>query len=279
MMKTKNSFKSIWSYSIYGEDYDKYYFPMIENIRLSKEANALIVISTNSFYEASVRSFFSPFLSDIKLIVFEGGLSETFPKLLRFMAVELIDADFYFFKDSDSIVTKKELEIMQNWIDNADADALIIRNHPMHIAPIMAGMFAIKRDLSSFLTDSIKNCFKRNKPIFYSKYGYDQSWLAKHIYPKIIKRALVLTSHFFYSNENLIRIEGDIEKNQFIGAQAYLYGINNERQNAFTSLYHGELLCLPFCKKISWLYSMVKPTLYLAYFLKFKKIPRLKYLK
>ena len=106
----------VWSYSIYGLNTEVYYKPMLENIRLAKLNNAKVVISTTEKYVDLIKDYFIQEILNVHIEVFSSEIYFGAETILRFLAVEKVDADFYFIKDSDSIVTERELYIMNHLI-------------------------------------------------------------------------------------------------------------------------------------------------------------------
>ena len=273
-MGSVNSFNSVWCYSIYGTDAEKYYEPMLSNIKIAKHHGVALVLHTNKKSETQVRNFFRDNLEEIMLFVHNDEYAEYFPKILRYLSSEKIDSKFYFFKDSDSIVTLKEIEIMNRWMHTSNPIALIIRDHPLHISLILAGMFGANKNLSQYIAKSAEEFFLKRKPGYYNKYSYDQVWLARKIYPTIVDKADVNTSFFYYREEKITRIKIDLKNHQYIGAQAYKQSLNSpENLEGYLRLYGPNLLTLPYFPKLSFLYGRVRPTLAVAYlFCKFLKI-------
>lgn len=272
-MKESKRIKSIWCYSIYGDDIERYYQPMILNINHAIDVGADIFIHTNKKYEEKVfKYFFNSKLKD-NIIVHDGIYANQYPKVLRFLTCNFIASDYYFFKDSDSVVTEKEKLIMKEWINSVNPTALIMRDHPLHIAPIMAGMFGVNRELSIKIADSALGYFSNPKLSHFNSYSYDQEWLARNIYPKIVGSAYVNTSFFYYSGERVKRINREIDGHKFIGAQVYKsVSIGPVPPDPYMNLYGEDLLSLPYFSKLAVLYGKVRPTLYVAYLInKIKK--------
>ena len=266
IIKETEIFSEVWSYAIYGDDYEKYYQPMIANITLAKALGVHLVINTNEASEDNVRDFFFDYKNDIQLIVYSGKVAELFPKVLRFLTVDKLQSSFYFFKDSDSIVNQKEISIMRHWISSLNPVALIIRDHPLHIAPIMAGMIGMTRNTALVVSASARDCFGTDLRQSNNSYSYDQDWLAEKIYPLISKQSLIATSYFYFAHENYIAIKKEHYEKDCIGAQAYKKDFETIVSSCFYNrLYKNSFLCLPFCNALSFVYGKVRPTLLLAY--------------
>lgn len=113
-----------------------------------------------------------------------------------------------FYKDSDSIVTDDEINLMNHWLENENTDFLIIRNHPVHLSPILAGMFAVKAPKISFLVELIENFFNEKylslNSIKLNNFDYDQVFLQMEVYSLIINNSSIYSSHFYFCEENQI---------------------------------------------------------------------------
>jgi hypothetical protein len=265
----------VWSYSIYGSNTEVYYKPMLENIQLAKSNNVRIVISTTEKYVDLVKNYFVKEIEHIDIITFPSKIYSGAETILRFLAVEKIEADFYFIKDSDSIVTARELYIMNHWMLMTKYDYFIIRDNPIHVAPILSGMFGFRKNVRVVF---INNCSKTFlKPNLNLKYGFDQQWLTEVIYSRIVMQAQVYSSYFYFYKENIIRLSRVRDNSNFIGAQT-IGNINpNSKESDFLHLYGNDLLFIPFLhtlpKFISRLiFGRVRPSLYFAYLIKLIKI-------
>ncbi len=264
-MSKESKVKVIWSYSIYGGDIGTYYAPVVSNILLARQEGALVAISTTARDEAKVRHFFRGYLDEILIVSYDSMELCAHPKILRFLIPNVLKSDFYFFKDSDSIVTMKEARIMREWMANVTPVAMIIRDHPLHVAPIMAGMFGIAWAAAEFLTNSANQTFLAVEPRFRGRYSYDQDWLMTDVYPELVERAHVYSSFLFYSRENVRRIERESSGSGFIGAQTHCPYPPLLERAAFYNWYGPGLLCAPSLIKNSFFYGRVRPTLTVAY--------------
>ena len=264
----------VWSYSIYGLNTEVYYKPMLENIRLAKLNNAKVVISTTEKFVDHIKDYFIQEISNIHIEVFPSEIYFGAETILRFLAVEKVDADFYFIKDSDSIVTERELYIMNHWILMSKYNYIIIRDNPLHVSPILSGMFGFRKNVKNILLNSCLKTFSNSNSNL--KYGFDQIWLAEKIYINIIKQAQVYSSYFHFWNENLIRISR-VGNLNFIGAQNFGNSNPNSKMNDFLNLYSDDLLSIPFITLLPkyltrLIYGRVRPSIYFAFLLKLTKI-------
>lgn len=257
--------QAVWSYSIYGENVDCYYSPVLVNIRIARKNNAKIVISTTDEYEEKVRNFFRDFLDEIIIITYRKVTVCNHPKVLRFIVSERVQSKFYFFKDSDSIVTQVETEIMEHWMANCNSEVLIVRDHPLHVAPIMAGMFGVSSKVAKYLANSTLYEFDSKRPRFLNNYSYDQDWLMNVIYPIFVKFSDVYSSFLFYSGERGYLIPRSKSGFDFIGAQTHINYPARIEDNEFYGWYGDGLLCAPSYLRYTFFFGKVRPTIIAAF--------------
>lgn len=257
----------VWAYCIYGDEESKYYDPMIFNIEKASIIGAKIVVHTTIESEKKVIDYFQGYHS-VQVIVHQGETQKKWAKALRFITPTYVDADFYFYKDSDSIVTEKEIKISTDWMLAKDSQALIIRDHPVHVTPILAGMFAVKSVLGKEIASkAARYFFEKGNSLVTDDYSYDQAWLAKVVYPSVIAFASVYTSFFCYWNEKVVRIHPELNNYDYIGAQVYRRHSGMKESIPYMALYNGKLLSLPYIPQFALLHGRVRPSLLSAYLL------------
>jgi len=246
-----------------------YFKPLLEVIKLAKQVGARVVINAPRSSVVSINSYFKDHLSDFTLLDYEDSISDISPKILRFLVPLYVDSDFYFYKDSDSLVIDKELVIMKHWMSSINPVCMIIRDHPQHVSPILAGMFALSRSQALSVASNAKTYFKNSKNVG-NEYSYDQDWLMDRVYPKIRKSAIVYSSYFFYVGETVHRIGRSSYGDLHIGAQSINSKYSENKFDFYKSVYGDKLLCLPYSSLINralprLLYGRVRPTLLLAF--------------
>jgi len=110
----------------------------------------------------------------------------------RFRLDDVGDADWVIFRDADSIISRREAKAVTQWVESG-LNAHIIRDHPFHSAPIMAGLWGIRPRAAVWFAREVKS------HTFAPVYGSDQDFLASKVYPRIINGTLFHTS--FHSHE------------------------------------------------------------------------------
>jgi len=272
-MINKQSPKRIyWSYSIYGVDYTKYYEPVLSEIVLAISLNINVIISTTDKFEKAVIFYFRDYLSFLNIRIFSSMKFNKKEKILRYIVLDSIEYDFVFVKDSDSNTSSRELFIMTNWMNLNFKNCLIIRDHELHISPILAGMFGFNKQIGSLIVDNCKLFFNNFDVNDNNIYIYDQIWLARNIYPLIIDKSLVYTRYFLFQGEKYARIpKSEFGNNDFIGAQRF-FEKNNSPERNFLKFYKQDLLSIPYVKSLPYflfnrIYNRVRPSIYLAFLL------------
>ena len=168
------------------------------------------------YYDLTVPRSVIDELSELKVFLINMDCAngcDWAPKFWRFLPVFEKEVDVVLFRDSDSIITEREASLVDYWIQS-DYSAQILRDHPLHMAPIMAGMFGLKRVVFEVLAHQLE----LNKSLLRKKaYSADQRFLAKYFYKHIYKKALVQTPYFSYPCENCLKIDKPKDEN-FVGA-------------------------------------------------------------
>lgn len=106
---------------------------------------------------------------------------------LRFLPAGDPSVDVFLCRDADSLITKREQTAVFEWL-NSRANFHIMRDHPTHILPIMGGLWGCR---GGILRDIAELTVRYNS---FHKYGSDQKFLAKKIYPRICKNAFIHSS-------------------------------------------------------------------------------------
>jgi hypothetical protein len=154
---------------------------------------------------------------------------------------------------------------MDDWLCTNAPSFMIIRDHHLHVFPILAGMFGASRKVANLLAASAETNFFSKKSKFKNTYSYDQDWLRSEIYHKVISNALVYSNYFYFSGERLRQTEENNSFTKFIGAQENLGVIDIERNRRYLWMYADGMLQLPYYKYIEFMYKKVRVNLILAY--------------
>ena len=194
------------SYSLYGED-TMYSLGLLRNIKsISQLLPDYQVIS----YVA--KNFSPEYLKELSNLGAIAVLQEsdwpTNGMFWRFLAIHLPDADRVLFRDCDSDISDREVAAIREWEDSGMAFH-IMRDHPLHTAPILGGMWgAIPSEISKYFTKNLFFNFSVEK-------GQDQEFLAL-IYPAVRSKSLVHDS-FFHVEKNARKFKMPRVHGEYIG--------------------------------------------------------------
>lgn len=131
----------------------------------------------------------------------------------RFLASKENGVSAIQFRDADSVFTKREQLAVEEWL-HSPFDGHLMRDHPLHLSPIMAGMFGLKKQGIALL----KQCMVSNyDPESAQRFGYDQDFLNFFLYPKIKRTSLVHSDFVGYVFENLRSFQ-ETDESTFVGA-------------------------------------------------------------
>lgn len=147
----------------------------------------------------------------------------------RFMAAQDAGVSHVLFRDTDSRLSEREVAAVNDWLVSGKSMHLM-RDHPFHWTPIMAGMWGCKGNALVNLEAQIAAYQPSNE------YGSDQAFLADVIYPKI-KHDCVIHDAFSLSEAGLdVRPFPTVREGlEFVG-QVY---DENDQPNAY---YENELI-------------------------------------
>ncbi len=145
------------------------------------------------------------------------------PKFWRFLPILDKDVEVVLFRDSDSVFSARESMFVNDWL-SSQKYFHIIRDHQLHISPILAGMFGVKKKGFDIFSEVL---FDKREITSINNYNSDQIFLADHLYKKIVDSTLIHTAYFALSGEKYSRVNKSLEFNGFIGA---IY-LNNDSSN------------------------------------------------
>lgn len=101
----------------------------------------------------------------------------------RFLAVKDGGYDFYLSRDTDSRPFKREISAVNEWLES-DKWFHVMRDHPRHGAPMLAGMWGVKEEGAA----KIRRRFRA--PLVGDYYQIDQDWLKNRVW-KFAKRSVM----------------------------------------------------------------------------------------
>jgi len=221
------------SFSLFGHEPD-YILGAVAN---AKECDTFYPGWTPVFYVApEIEQKIIDQLLATGAVVIPGGpeISKN-PRIWRFAAALLPEAKLTLFRDTDSRFSKREVEAVAQWV-KSENQLHIIRDHPRHYYPIMAGMWGVRS------TEYVRSTIKQ---ILLSANGADkpedQTLLAKIFYPKFKDDALVHDA-FFTREKNRATLIDREPNGSFIGEQIDSAGNPNLSHRELASRYERNLI-------------------------------------
>jgi hypothetical protein len=123
----------------------------------------------------------------------------------RFLPISEPDVGIMLVRDCDSRLSIREFYAVQEWL-NSDKNFHVMRDHPNHSKPILAGMFGVRKPLLNNIRELI-NSFTWN-----SYYGVDEDFLTEIIFP--IVQNDIFTHDAFYDK----KFPTERINNEFVGS-------------------------------------------------------------
>lgn len=185
--------KKIISYSLYGKN-PLYTFGAIEN---AKQIVNIYPEWTARFYcgnDVPIEILHDLEKNKAEIISIHGP-NDNRSKFWRFYALEDPEISHVIMRDTDSRLTHREAAAVQEWLQS-DLPGHIMRDHPYHTMPIMAGMWGCTGKLFPHIKEKIETF----SPI--NKYDQDQTFLLKYIYPELIKRGCMIHDEWYCYESN-----------------------------------------------------------------------------
>lgn len=174
------------SFSLWGDKLI-YNIGSIENAKLAKQIYPDFYCWFYCHKESVPNETIENLLSfDNTKIIFKEDLVRS--SSWRFEAIDDPEVEIMLSRDADSRLSMREKNAVEEWL-LSEMPFHIMRDHPNHLMPIMAGMFGCKK------TKEIPSWKDLLCNISSSHYGNDQDFLKNHIYPIIKNQSVIHASH------------------------------------------------------------------------------------
>ncbi|MGJ8684498.1 MAG: hypothetical protein ACSHWW_07740 [Nonlabens sp.] len=203
--------KKIIAFSLYGHQ-EIYCNGALENVMIAKDLFPDWICRfyiDNTVPEECINSL-KQLGSEIEIRTNNVGISGMFWRFEPLFETNTIMLS----RDADSRLSLREKEAVEEWLQSGKSFH-IIRDHPMHAAKIMGGMFGSRNSLKLRKALKVFQGFQRT-----ANYGDDQHFLSRVIYPIIKNDVLIHSSGIKYDNEIINKIQLAKNNNNFIG-QSY----------------------------------------------------------
>jgi len=216
--------KKVISFSLWGNN-PKYVKGALENIKLQ---NDLFPDWTCRFYahKSVPESSLKELEKGAEVILIEQDIDLKnystngihYGWFWRFSILNDSDVDRFIVRDVDSRLSLREKNCVKDW-EKSGKNFHIIRDHPMHGVPILAGTWGATKEFSQSINyRDLVFKFMKNNPTNNSRYGgYDQFFLSTVIYPLLKDTACIHDDYHFYKNETVRNIPHIKTGNELIG--------------------------------------------------------------
>ena len=177
-----------FSFCLYNAYNPLYYVGLLENIELIRthfHGWGIYVYLGND-----VPSDFRDTLIRLDCRVRETGVSGEVNMVHRFFAIDDPDVELMMVRDADSRVNWKDEWAIYQFV-NSDKQLHSIRDNKVHTAPILGGLWGIRKPAFS-----MRELYVANTTGFEINLGHDQNFLANAIYPLYYKTSMLLHSSF-----------------------------------------------------------------------------------
>jgi hypothetical protein len=132
------------------------------------------------------------------------------PAFWRFLPACEADVEILLVRDTDSPITPREVAAVDQWLASG-ADVHIMRDHPKHEYPMLAGMWGC-RTAGFRNMDELIARWKR-----FDYYGCDQKFLGTVIYPRIHNHAWINGECIKFPGETIHPFPTPRTADEFIG--------------------------------------------------------------
>ncbi|HVI49412.1 MAG TPA: hypothetical protein VM802_31390 [Chitinophaga sp.] len=173
--------KKVISFSLWGND-DMYWYGALANVQLALD---LLPDWICRFYIDSscthpawglLQSYSSVEIVPVGDEKYRKG--EFAGAFWRFLAAADKDVSILIVRDCDSRITSREVQIIEKWLAS-DKDFHVLRDHPFHNVPVLAGMWGCRNGLLHDMETTLEEWDR------FDYKGCDQDFLASVIYPRV----------------------------------------------------------------------------------------------
>lgn len=110
------------------------------------------------------------------------------PYMWRFLVIDDPQVSLFACRDTDSRMSTREVAAVEEWLCS-DLPFHIMRDHPFHNEPILAGLWGGVADPGIQIADRILRFFKQSRDS--NQYGIDQYFLKQEFWPYVSRSCLI----------------------------------------------------------------------------------------
>lgn len=210
----------VFSFCLYGPHNDFYYTGLLENIYLAGNffPDWKVYVYLGADVTQSMRDTLT-MCSNVR--VRETNQLGSINMIHRFFAIDESDVDVMFVRDADSRIHWKDRWAIRQFVQQPQYIGHVIRDNKVHNVRMMGGLWALRKSSGINVHDEYEVFAK--KPRDHGA-GYDQSFLAERIYPRILGKVLVHHSYgLVYPGESGVEFPFSWTSEVFCGRPEFNY--------------------------------------------------------
>jgi len=250
------------SYTLFGNK--KYYY---EGAIANAENNKIVLPKWRSVFYVSPtieEKYSRKLLSEGAILKFVADTENYTSTIWRFFATSINDADAIIFRDSDSLISKCEVGLIDYWLLTKKT-MHIIRDHPSHKSPILAGLCGLRKRLDIDL-EAIYH-----KSDLVNIYGIDQWFIYTHLYKKFVDDSVIHDSIYRFE-KSTIPFNCKLNSNSFIGERIFVETKPNHSRESSTidkaRYMHNKSSIKCFIDRISFFLTKYKMDIYFRHLMR-----------
>lgn len=181
----------VFSFCLYGQHNDLYYKGLLENIYLAGTffPDWKVYVYLGNDVTQSMRQILT-ICTNVRIR--ETGEIGSVNMIHRFFAIDEPDVDIMLVRDADSRIHWKDRWAIRQFIQQSQYVGHVIRDNKSHNVRMMGGLWGLRKTANIHIHSEYHEFV--NNPRDHGA-GYDQSFLAERIYPRILGKVLVHHSY------------------------------------------------------------------------------------
>jgi hypothetical protein len=186
---------NVFSFCLYGPENPRYYPGMLENVYLA--AKYFPTWKVYVYYAPDVTEGMVNTLRTCSSVVMRPtGIFGEPNMIQRFFAIDEPDVELMMVRDADSRIHWKDRWAIRDFLSRPELIAHTIRDHVEHTAPLMGGLWGLRKSSGINLQGTYEN-YREDKSLGH-RLAHDQNFLLDVIYPAVVPKLLV---HYSFNRD------------------------------------------------------------------------------
>jgi hypothetical protein len=181
----------VFSFCLYGPHNDMYYTGMLQNIYLASTffPEWKVYVYVGSDVTQAMRDTLA---TCANVCIRETGVTGSINMIYRFFAIDEPNVELMMVRDADSRIHWKDRWAIRQFVCQPQYHGHVIRDNKVHNVRMMGGLWGLRKASGIHVRTEYDEFVKYPRD---HGAGYDQSFLAERIYPRILGRLLVHHSY------------------------------------------------------------------------------------